>query len=101
MREPKQYDLGDSVRVTASFTDPDTGDAVDPDTVGFKYKDPAGTVTTLTYGDGARIVKDSAGHYHVDVDANLAGRWYYRFYSTGAGQAATERSFTVRPSQFS
>lgn len=101
MSVPKSYDLGDSVRVTASFADPDTGDAVDPDTVGFKYKDPLGEVTTLVYGDGARIVKDSTGNYHVDVDANLAGRWYYRFYSTGAGQAATEQAFTVQRSQFS
>jgi hypothetical protein len=45
-------------------------------------------------------VKDSVGNYHVDVDANAVGRWYYRFQGTGTNQAAEEGLFTVVPSQF-
>lgn len=97
------YDLGDLVRCDTSDT-PFTntaGTVIDPAAVFFKVKDPNGTVTTYTYGVDAALVKSAVGTYYVDVNANVAGTWYYRFYSTGSGQAADENSFTVATSQFS
>jgi len=45
-------------------------------------------------------VKAAVGSYYTDVVATDAGIWYYRFYSTGTGQAAGETSFRVRESSF-
>ncbi len=58
---------------------------------------PAGVTTTYVYLTDNELVKDSTGKYHVDINANAAGTWYYRFFSTGTGQAAEERQFEVRP----
>jgi len=93
------FDKGDLVRCTGTFTN-GAGAGVDPTAVLFKVKMPGGTITTYTYGTGAEVVRDSTGVYHVDVDANAAGEWYYRFYSTGTGQAAEEARFSVDGSEF-
>lgn len=89
------YDKGDLVRAAAAFTTT-AGAATDPSAVFAKYTTPAGTVTTLTYGVDAALVKDSTGNYHVDIDASSVGTWTYRFYSTGTGQAAAEGEFFVK-----
>lgn len=99
MNAPKHYDLGDLVRVAATFKDTANA-AVDPTAVNFKFKGPSGTITTYVYGTDAEVVKDSTGNYHVDIDADAAGFWYYRFYSTGAGQGAAEGVFVVDRSKF-
>jgi hypothetical protein len=88
------YDLGDLVRVSGSFTD-ENGDVADPSAVFCAVRDPAGTVTTYEYGEDAELVKDDTGEYHLDIDANVAGYWYYRWYATGSGQAAEEDKFYV------
>lgn len=88
------YSEGDLVRCTGTFTNAD-GDAVDPTAVIFKTKDPSGNITTLTYGVDAALVKSATGVYYVDVDVDEAGLWWYRFESTGTGQAAGEDKFTV------
>ncbi len=93
------YSTGDLIRVEGSFTNA-AGAAVDPTAVFAKYKTPAGVTTTLTYGVDAALVRDSAGNYHIDIDANSEGRWRYRFYSTGTGQSAQEEDFIVQGSSF-
>lgn len=90
------FALGQDVRVTAVFTDPDNDDAaVDPDVVKLSFKDPAETVTTWTYDSDTELVRDSAGNYHALIDADAAGIWYYRWWSTGDGKAAKEGTFRV------
>jgi hypothetical protein len=91
-----RYDVGDSAKVTAVFTDPDTGEALDPDVVKLSVLTPGNSLTTYTYGSDAQVVKDSTGHFHALIDANAAGTWYYRWFSTGTGQAAEEKSFEVK-----
>ena len=81
------YDVGDLPRVSAVFTTP-AGVDTDPTVVKFVYQAPGGTAVTLTYGTDAALVRDSAGHYHVDVSLTVAGTWSYRWYSTGTGQAS-------------
>ena len=93
------YLEGQAIRFSASFTDIG-GSAVDPGTVTFAYKDPAGAVTDLVYGTDAAVVRDSAGHYHVDLTAlTNAGEYWYRWHSTGNGQAAEERTFEIVESE--
>lgn len=91
------YDLGDLVRVTTTFTTA-AGVAVDPTAVFLAVKNPAGTTTTYTYGISAGLIKSAAGVYYLDVDANAAGYWFYRWYSTGTGQAAAQNAFKVNAS---
>jgi hypothetical protein len=92
-------DKGDKVRCTGSFTDKD-GVAVDPTTVNFKFKKPGATPTVYVFGTDSQVVKDSVGNYHVDLNADQSGTWFYRFESTGNEQAAGEAEFIVSRSQF-
>jgi hypothetical protein len=93
------YEKGDLVRVTGTWTDTD-GSAVDPSAVFTSYTDPSNVQVDLEYGVDAALKKSGTGIYYVDVDADETGTWYYRFYSTGTGQAANETFFDVRPSEF-
>lgn len=94
------YSVGDLIRITGTFTSA-AGSATDPGTVIAKYRDPAGTVTTLIYLTDAALQKESTGVYYVDIDANQVGHWLYRFDSTGSGQAASPtREFIVFTSEF-
>ncbi len=94
-----QYSKGDLVRCSAAFAT-SAGVATDPAEVRCQVRDPAGTTTTYVYNTNAELVRASAGNYYVDVNANRSGTWRYRFYSTGAGQAADEGSFKVKDSSF-
>lgn len=92
------YDLGDEIRVSAEFLDSD-GDAFDPTTVLFAVRKPGGKLVQYTYGVHGELVKDSTGNYHVDVDGDLAGTWFYRFYATGTGKSAQDGQFIVKASK--
>lgn len=99
---PNVYDTGDLVRLLCAFADEDDED-VDPTTVTFKFTDPLGDTTEYTYDVDPEVdpelVRSSKGHYHVDISIDKAGAWYYRWESTGTGQAAEEDTFEVRASR--
>lgn len=90
------HDLGDLVRVSAVFKDALLDTVMDPDIVKLSLKAPGEDVVVLTYGTDITVIKDSTGNYHCDVDASVVGSWYYRWWSTGDGQAAEEKRFVVR-----
>ncbi len=90
------YDLGDVATVSAVFTD-DGGTAADPTTVTASVRAPDNTVTAYTVTPG-EIVKDSVGHYHLDIACTQSGDYFYRFVGVGAVTAARPGTFTVRPS---
>jgi hypothetical protein len=85
------------VRVSSEFTVSNVD--TDPSTVKCFYKDPNNAVTTLTYGTDIAVVKDATGKYHVDIFANIAGNWWYRFEATGSVIAANEAEFIISLSQ--
>jgi hypothetical protein len=93
------YDLGDLVRITATFT-LDNATLIDPTVVNFQYKLDTGDKITKVYGVDAGVVRSSLGIYYCDINCNTVGLWHYRAYSTGNGQAAAEGSFTVKASHF-
>ena len=93
------FDLGDSVRVSGEFRASNV--LVDPTVVNFKFTNPAGTTTTYVYLTDAQLVKDAAGQYHVDINANARGRWAVRYYSTGTYQGADEQYFDIEQGTFS
>lgn len=94
---PNLYDVGDNPKITGAFTDI-SGSPVDPTTVTAIWKDPAGVETTLVYGVGNTIVKDSIGVYHFYILINQTGTYFYRWVGTGTNQVAEENHFTVRTS---
>jgi uncharacterized protein YfaS (alpha-2-macroglobulin family) len=91
------YQEGDLVRATGVFKNA-ADVAIDPTTVRFKFTKPNGVQTTYLYLTDVQLVRDSTGNYHVDISADLPGEWYYRWESTGNGQAAEDHQFTVAPS---
>jgi hypothetical protein len=90
---PLTYDIGDGIRITATFTNL-SGGLADPTTIVFKLKAPSGTVTTPT------VTHLSTGVYYVDVIPNVKGSWLYRWEGTGAVAVAEEGKFLVRASAF-
>jgi hypothetical protein len=93
------YDLGDLVKVTAAFSNKQTGEAIDPDVISVSIKTPAGVLTTYTYVADASLVKDDIGQYYAMVNANEPGFWKYRWWSAGFGQTAKEKEFKIRTAQ--
>lgn len=92
------FNRGDLVRVYGTVA----GTAnVDPGTVYFQFQLPDTSKVTYTYGVGGTVVKSAVGVYYADVSLGTAGTWYYRFYSTGTGQAAgDDQTMLVKASRF-
>jgi hypothetical protein len=90
------YDLGDLVRLTATFKD-EGGSPVDPATLVLITRSPTGALTTLTYGTDVMPIRDSAGVFHADLSPDETGVWDYRWKATGAAQSAEPGQFRVRP----
>lgn len=92
----RTHDVGDLIKLTGTFTDPDNNDSViDPTAVRLKIEDPSGNVSKIAYdgddldlSEDARIWRSAEGVYNYNLDIDEAGVWHYRFYSTGVGQAS-------------
>lgn len=95
----KLFWKGAVVRVSAAFADAD-GQPVDPNTVQLEYRVGSGDVTRWVHGTDSELVKDDVGEYHADIPAATPGRYYWRWESTGTGQAAEEGEFEVAQSRF-
>ena len=87
------YDLGDVVRLTATFTDTG-GSYADPTKVTFTYGDPAGSWTTDT--STGSVLNPSTGVYTLDIYPDSPGVWSYKVNSTGTIQTAAESYIRVR-----
>jgi len=81
-------DVGDKIRATATFTDPDDGSPITPTTVSFRVVTPAGVGTTYVYGVDEEVTLISTGVYRVLIDLEESGKYKVRVWSTGTGQAA-------------
>ena len=72
-----------------------------PDTLTFKVKTPAGSVTTYVWPTDAEVIEEADGIYRVDVLANLAGDWAYQFSGTKDGLSlANEKGFRIKAGDF-
>src|SRR5258708_861725 len=96
----ENFAIGALVQVAGVFRNPADNTLMDPSVVAFKFKSPAGVAITYVSGTDAQLVKDSTGKYHVNINADAAGWWYWKFYSTGSGQAAIKGSFKVDADDF-
>lgn len=93
------YDIGDQVRLTVAFTD-EYGAGVDPTVIICKTVDPDGHVTDWSYGVDEALTRTDTGAYALDFVIDQAGRWAYRWESSGTVTAAAEGQFNVRRSNF-
>lgn len=93
------YDIGDVLRVKGVYTNI-SGIEVDPAVVRFSVKSPSGELTQYHYQEDPELVRASAGRYYIDLFFTESGAWKVRHYSTGAGQAAGEKTYFVRQSSF-
>jgi hypothetical protein len=91
------YDIGDLVRLTGTFTVQDV--LTDPSTITLRIKDPAGVEIEFTYAGGG-IVRDGVGVYHYDAEIDLSGFWTYRWEGGGAVVTAGEKRLYVRTTAF-
>lgn len=97
MSEPERFELGSELRVKGAFDD-DVPSELDPTVVRFTALKPDGTTFfDYIYLTDSELVRDSEGRYYVDLDLDQDGKWFARFWSTGAvGKAAQEVDFVVR-----
>ena len=72
----------------------------DPSTIVATTKKPDGTLSTYTYGTDTEITRQNEGDYTLRINANMPGRWRYRFVLTGTSNLAYEGSFNVQASAF-
>lgn len=84
------YTQGELVRISASFAN--GASPIDPGSVFVNLRYPTGGSALIS---GSLITNASPGVYQTDIDASLPGRWHYRWYSTGCGQAAKANYFKV------
>ena len=100
MLEPGRTYINSEKRIRVRFTDED-GDAVNPTTVTIRTMDPTGAEETYVYGTDSEVQRESTGNYLADITPDSAGRWYYRWQTTGTGTTtAMEGSFLVQDSIF-
>jgi hypothetical protein len=88
------YELGDVAVLSVTFTV--AGTPTDPTTLTATVRKPAGTTTNYAYNPGA-IIRDSVGVFHLNVAADQAGDWTYKFVGTGAAADVETGSFYVKP----
>ena len=83
------FDIGDVIELSATFTDPDTGEGVEPSEVVCTVLSPAGTSSTPE-------VSGSKGIYTAQVVPDQRGEWRFAFDGSGSNQASAESYFMVR-----
>jgi hypothetical protein len=100
MLTPGRKYINSPVRIAANLQDED-GTDIDPTTVVFRIMSPSWNETTYTYGTDAQLVKVNTGDYYVDFTPDEAGRWAYRWQTTGTNKTiAFEGEFRVMASDF-
>jgi len=91
------YDIGDSLRLQASFYNAAATPALtDPTGVTVRIRTGAGTTTAYTYGVGTDVVKSAVGVYYIDITVTCSGTWRHRWAGTGVLIQAEEGAFDVR-----
>ena len=100
MLTPGKYYINTVMRLTVNFQNDSAAD-VDPTTVTFKTMSPSGTETSYVYLTDSEIQKESVGDYYADITPDEAGRWFFRWVTTGTGTTiAIEGDFLVQDSAF-
>jgi len=86
-------DIGDLIRVTASFTD-SAGALADPTAVAILARSPSGTELPLS------VTNQSTGIYYAEHSIDEEDTWWFRAKGTGDIEDAAERMLHVRATAF-
>ena len=97
------YDIGDRAKIYTStpFYDVDNAVDVDPTTVTFTVKTPAGVSTDYVYGVDAAVKREATGDYYMEINITAAKSWYYRIAgldASGDYMGASEGQLNVKVS---
>ena len=96
-RTLRRWYAGDVLTLRATFTDPATGDLIDPAVVEFKYSISGGSVVRFVYGTNAAITRISIGLYQVVIDTTgHPGLYNYIWASHGYGQSVISKAILVQ-----
>lgn len=88
-------------RVRVSVTTKDASLAfVDPTILTIKAKDPDGVETSHVFGTDLAVIRDSAGHFHMDFVLTDPGNWSFRVEGTGNMDVAKEVKEIADKSEF-
>lgn len=98
MLSPGKHYVNSPIRLTVNLGDA-AGNDIDPTTVVFKTIDPAGGEESYTYGTDSELTRINTGDYAADITPDSAGRWLFRWETTG-GAIALEGDFLVQDSVF-
>ena len=91
---------GQGVTLNASFVDAN-GDAFDPVSVVFHYREPSGLEGSLSYPTDPEVVKVAIGEYSVGFVMGVVGRWTFKTRSEGTPAAASADAVVrCEPSEF-
>lgn len=94
------YAKGQSVKLTASFTD-SAGAAANPTTVTCKVEEPDGTETSYTSVSTPAITNPATGSYQLILSTDQSGMFSYRWTgTTGTTTPVVEGQFHVLSSVF-
>lgn len=86
------------VRIKANFQI--DGTDTDPTDVTFQTLSPSRVEASYAYSDD-EVYRSGVGNYYIDVTPDEAGRWFFRWSSTGTGTIdVQEGDFLVKDSQF-
>lgn len=98
-RPGKNY-VNSPLRLAINLQDSD-GNDTDPATVSLRLLSPFGVETIYVYLTDDELQKTDAGDYTCDVTPDQAGRWHYRWETTGTGtEIKEEGDFLVQYSPF-
>ena len=89
-----EYDIGDTVRLTGTFTDTG-GSPADPTTVTIWVKAPTSTVQVYVSGTTG-MANPAVGTFHSDYVPPSSGVFSYRIFSTGTIVTAEDGLFRVK-----
>ena len=98
-REVDRYDVGDLVRVVASYVGTDGVTPANPSMVTVQVMNPLGSVATARFGVSSVVQVGSAAYAH-DFTITNPGSWFYRWEGTGNVQAAEVWSLLGEASVF-
>lgn len=92
---------GATVRITAAFTDPDTGDAIDPSVVRLFVKQAGETETQYVYNTDSELTRLATGSYQALLAPPAANTtWHYRWEAVDSSiTSADPGSFIIGPNR--
>lgn len=92
------YDVGDLLRLRATFVSTDLTTLADPSTILFRILPPGATaVACYSFGTGS-ITRAGVGAYYKEITPDVYGVWTYNVLATGGVQAVEEWQFNVKHS---